>query len=412
MSKINTTELFHHFANRVAKSENHGMYSYRNDTLFYGTHCITKILSVKKKVVIIDKEFNRVGSFGNGYAYWDIEHSFSKDWTILYGKPNEYDKCNTKTIYKYILSTALPIVESYAQKYIIERELVKNSRAFTGNYYSLGSLEKIKELFVKFNINSKKFYKHIYNTVYSCPIRYHGWRKPEYDSVKLDKPISFWLDETKWFDESERRIIEFKNWKNKNATHIEKRGIFRYKTYKEIWANEELRINFEELVKDTLAHKALEQQERERKMNESRILENKMQLEEWFNGKSTTLWYIPIELRLSVKAKIASMPDGVFKIPADILEYEVETTKGARVPLHHAERLFKFFKKCIAENKVYIAPVGKHTDSVDTIGVYHLKEINKNETGWFILAGCHTIYKDAIDRFIERYKLNWNAKSN
>ena len=378
-------DLFHHFANKTAKNETARDYSYNENRLYYGTKCIAKIIAPKKKIVVIDKDFNRTGSFGNGYASWHIERAFEKDWTILYGETYKIEglKHDKKTLYSLYFNTIKSIILQLVDKYQIDRELIDNNNAYVKIYYSDPDVSYIFELAKKFKLDERKIRNHIYNETHVSSIRYLGWGKAETNVIKIIKPISFWLDSTKWHTSEEVKTLEFKAWKAIWAKKEDTNG----KTYKEIYNNLTARKIFEEKTTAKLDRIKKERELEEERRNAEQIKKEKEKLEDWKTGKenSTHFWYIPIELRL--KDEI------------------VETTKGATVPLNHAERLFKFFMRCIKEERTYIS--SGNNQSIDSIGVYHLREINKDNSGWFLRAGCHTIYQTAIEDFVKRYNLNW-----
>lgn len=383
--KLTVSDLFHRFANRVAKTEKCRNYSYNENKLYYATHCIAKILSVRKKILVIDNNFNRVGSFGNGYGYWHIINAFEKDWTILYGKSYRIEnlKYNKKTIYELYFNTIKSDIFKIVDKYVNDKELINNSLAYKPVYYNEPNLSHIFELAEKFKLDIRKIKNYVYNENHWSVVRYLGWGKSHSNFIKIDKPISFWLDSTKWHTPEECKILEFKKWKAIWAT----KGEIGTKSYKQIYNNPKLKADFEKRTTDTLNWLKEEAERKQREIDAKRIKEEEEKLEAWKTDTNIHihLWHIPIQLR--------------------IIQDEIETTKGAKVPLSHGERLFKFFMKCVKEEKVYMS--SNNNQSIDSIGVYHLREINKDKNGWFLRVGCHVIYQTAIEDFVKRYNLNW-----
>lgn len=383
--KLKAIDVIHHFANRVTKTAKSGDYSFNDKELYYDSRCIAKIISLRKKIVVIENTFNRNGAFGTGYSWWNILHAFSDEWTkLLYDKPQVLEY-NTKDLYKAYFYTVKENVFNLVDKYQIEKELINNNLAYHKIWYK--NYTDIFILAKQLKLSENKIKKHIYNEKHSTVVRYIRFGSIQYSHILVDKPISFWLDESKWHTEEEHKILEFKQWKDKWINKGETYG----KSYKEIFYNNELKEKFETSTTAKLERIKKEEERRKREEEIRREKEDKEKIEKWKNNKLESfyyLWHIPVQLRFNEDKTI------------------VETTKGANVPTSHAERLFKFFIKCIEKNKIYIS---EHSNqSIDTIGVYKLREINKNDNGeWYIKAGCHTIYKDAIDDFIKRYNLNW-----
>jgi hypothetical protein len=94
-------------------------------------------------------------------------------------------------------------------------------------------------------------------------------------------------------------------------------------------------------------------------------------IEAWRAGKSVSLpWSLPVMLRLDGNGQT------------------VETSKGARVPLKDAERLYWFARQ--------YAGMSYQSSEPFKIGVYSLDRIDADGT---VHAGCHTISPEEINRF-------------
>jgi hypothetical protein len=92
-------------------------------------------------------------------------------------------------------------------------------------------------------------------------------------------------------------------------------------------------------------------------------------IEAWRAGKSVSLpWQLPVMLRLNGDT--------------------VETSKGARVPLRDAEKLYRFAQQ--------YAGTSYQSSEPFKIGVYTLDRLDADGT---IHAGCHTIGPEEINRF-------------
>jgi len=69
---------------------------------------------------------------------------------------------------------------------------------------------------------------------------------------------------------------------------------------------------------------------------------------------------------------------------------EVETTRGARVPVDHAARALKIVRACVSTGREYVR--NGHTEHV---GNYSIDRIEANGT---LHAGCHVIRYEEIER--------------
>ena len=112
-------------------------------------------------------------------------------------------------------------------------------------------------------------------------------------------------------------------------------------------------------------------------MAKFRIEFNKDAIEKWLAGENV---------------KIDSDVSPHFRLEGD----EVVTSKGARVPLAHAERSFKF---CLAMRE----KGWKRNGHTHHVGMYQIDEISSAE----IVAGCHRIQWDTLIAFGK--KMGWTA---
>jgi hypothetical protein len=373
---ITASELVHHFANKTFKTGNSGIYNYENDCFYSSTTCIARVISRRKKIVVINNNFDRTGAFGNGLSSRHLFNAFSDEWIKLEYKPFPTIKYNKQDIYKAVYNTVFNEVKDYIDLYVAQRELIINPRAYVLTHYQplhQTTIDKIDTLCIKLGLSKKKVYGYIHNDIRYVYLRSLGFGKPVEERYKVDKPISFYLNPDSWFSDEHKLILQFKEWKAKYLPYYNS-YIAGNKTMYQIWSDVDRRKSFEAHAKKVI-----------RTREEKNIKDAKDAIEAFFNRKRSTIFGgVPILLRLNVD--------------------QVETSHGAIVPLHHAKRLYLFLKKCISNNSTYEA-TGKN--EVDRVGYYTLRKINKEDDKWYILIGCHKIFETAINDFVERYKLDW-----
>ena len=240
--------------------------------------------------------------------------------------------------------------------------------------------EKIKSKIKLLNIPKKYINRKANNKLIFIPY-YVGWRT-EYEHFYNNESLRYWLDFK--FTDKELDTIDCKTWIFNNlygktiARHLSK------KQKEAIYFNIEARTRYELVLKierenkECIAHERLEKEKEKRKIKELALLED------WLSGKYIAgLWNIPIHLRLT----------------KDNL---VETTLSVTVPLNHAKLLYLKFKQCIKTDTEWIS-----NGCSIKIGNYLVEYIKKDDIGWHLKAGCHTIYEKEIDLFINMFKLNW-----
>lgn len=399
--RLTSSDIIHHFANRTAKAEQSGDYSFENDKLYYGSYCIAKILSIRKKIVVINNNWSTQRGWNNGKSWYSISKSFSKDWIQLWSDKPAIAEYNIKSLYRLYFSTIKDGIFHLVDTYQSEKEIVNNSAAYQQVHHSDINITYIFDLAKQLKLSENKIKKYIYNENHTSTIRYKSWGKVETNTIKVDKPISFWIDKSKWHTEVELEIIKFKEWK---VIWANKGGNLYGRTYKQVYDDPILKSEFE--IKTTtklnrLKREAEEEYERKRIENAKK---EELLINDWKEGKSIgNLWNVPIQLRLRKETVYLTKINGTEPPQHD--ETVIETTMGARVPFSHGKRLFQFFMKCVKEEKPYVASHNNH--SIESIGVYSLKRIDVNAIDWYIEAGCHIIYQNAIKDFINRYKLDW-----
>jgi hypothetical protein len=118
------------------------------------------------------------------------------------------------------------------------------------------------------------------------------------------------------------------------------------------------------IQKQQLAHQRQLAKEREREQAEA--------LQKWADGETDVRPYDATVIRLRVR------------------DDELQTSKGARVPLAHAVKAFKFVKACHDKHETY-----KRNGHTIHLGDFALDEIDENGN---VRAGCHTVEWPEIER--------------
>ena len=411
MSKLTSSEVIHNFAHQVKDKEKSGDYYYEGLELYrkgwYNDRLLTRIIDTKKKIVIIDNTFCMRGSFGNGHSAYTIKRAFDDKWIILnYIEINTLPDILTKNDWlKVILYDTKLQLENTFNRYIKEQELITNNKAFKLYYYgerdSLIILENIKYLCKKLKVKKSLILNHIYNDTHHCIVRQRGWgsRNSDWGSTKINKSIKYYLNPDKWWKPKQQVILEFKKWKSKYVDS-DSGNELKGKTYKEIYFNPQLKEQFEEHMKLILKLREEKRIKDKEEYARKALEENKKRLEKWLNNEinyTYELYHVPIHLRL---IDVAVHVDKISKV--ETIERQVETTLGVKVPLKHAELLFKKFKQCIDTNTEWQS--NGHTIPIGNFKVEWIRLIGEK---WALKAGCHTIFQEQIFSFVERNNLNW-----
>ena len=381
--KVTAAEVFHSFANNLDNCKS-SSYFYKDNELFYKDELIATIYDKVNKIVLI-KDFNYSGSFNNGYSAYHIYKCFDETWNTIKVKElysvNVKDKASNKVkLFNHILELNL---DKLINEYYWLNEYINNPRRLylrTDVKYLYSLQGKIKSEIKLLNIPKKYINCKANDKLIYIPYCI-GWNKA-YERFYNNESLRYWLDFK--FTDKELDTINCKTWifNNLYGKTIAKRLTKKQK--EAIYFNIEERTRFELVLKierenrERIEHERLEREKEKRKIKELALLED------WLSGKYTSgLWNIPIHLRLT----------------KDNL---VETTLGITVPLNHAKLLYLKFKQCIKTDTEWIS-----NGCSIKIGNYLVEYIKKNDIGWHLKAGCHTIYEKEIDLFIDMFKLNW-----
>ena len=375
---FNKGEIFHLFANgnTDARSKDYNLYI-EKDCLYYYDTLIAKIINKKKKIVAI-KNFEKVGSYGNGYSCWTVQHAFSEKWTKIIFEDD------IKNLNKIDDTFKIAILKEYSKRIGNEikrlNDVIYDKKRY--NYYSLNQIKDIRKQFqaltTKFNIPKRLLNKKCNERVF---VEYcQGWSS-YYEIFEMNNKYNYYLYKD-LFTKEEYKILEDKNFIHKYfyGTSIPSQR------RKDIINNETLKKEFLDSIK-----KAQEEKERLRKEKEKIEKENAAkELIEWKNNKRSTL------------------PNYVYSLPVALrLENDNETVKtsmNATITLQKAKLLYSLFNKCKTNNTTWVTS----SKNQFKIGYYRLEKIIKNDNGSYcLIAGCHNINENEIEDFVKRYNLNW-----
>lgn len=432
-------DLIHHFVHSVFKNEKLGNYYYNSKILTYTNKhsrnsTIIAIKLNKGKIFIVNNDFDNGGTFGNKVEPWIIKQAIPKYYKIVSVSGeyiNDFVKYNTiKSIPKTLLYKAIfsdiekTIASNYAEYIDLSSEYVRNFRVpykflqdyikYRYSYYDYNSnpdLNVIPEKELKAHLDiSKSFLNSVLSDLEGIididkflkwnPNKtvhyytYKGWNA-NIHSLKMDKPLKHYVNFVDDSTDKELDTINFKIWKHKvyrllqsldatlpgiYYTHVSNIGRV---TYKSLWNNPELKAKFNEVVINKTHNLREQRLKKEKEKQVERLQQQKENLERWLKGNNITVPYdIPVHLRIEKDS--------------------VETTKGATIPIKHAEMLYKRFKNCIETN------IPWHTNgSSIRVGNFKVDSIDKISDDWYIKAGCHIIYREQIEDFITRNNLNW-----
>lgn len=385
----NVGELFHHYANSTFDKDKRSDYSYEGDFFYIGNTVFAKIISKKKKIVVV-QPFNRSGGYGSGYSVQSLKNSFNQDWTVIQYEriihlPNKLEDYTKEDFLKIALYNLKEAVLSKVNTYVLDKYLIKDKTVFARiNQWSRSTaFETTLNLYTtKFKVSKSAILNHIYNDIHYTTVEYIGWGKQVQERYKVDKPIKFYLDSTKWHTKEEQAILDFKEWKHKYfnlSVSVNRYG----KTYKEVYDNPELKTEFEARAdKLVIQHQATIlyiQQLREAE----ELAKSQERLDSWLDGKDAySLYNIPIHLRIK---------DG-----------RIETTRNAIIPFESGKKLFKLFNKIRQDSTILI--YSAQPDEV-SVGHYNFRNIEHIDEHWYVTVGCHKIRDTEIDLFINSNNL-------
>jgi hypothetical protein len=383
IKRLSTAEVFHEFAHQLDNCKSTS-YLYEDNKLFYKNELVANIYDKSKKIVLI-KNFNHIGHYGNGYSSYNLIRAFDESWTTL-TLDNIFDitvkdkAIEKRDLFNYLIKVK---IENIIKIQYWLKEYIYNPRRLTCNIsinYLLDLQNKIKKEIELLKI-PKKYIKTKFHNELIWLSYYKGWNK-YYEKFFNNESLQYWLDFR--FTEKELDVIACKDWIHTNLYNTKTAKCLSKHEKETIYFNIEKRNAYTTIIEKERADNNRLYEERLQKQKEERKAKELIKLNDWLDGKyNRALWDIPIHLRLD----------------KDNL---VETTLGVTVPLNHAKLLYLKFKQCVNKNEEWIS-----NGCSIKIGNYLVECIKKNDVGWYLKAGCHTIYEKEIDLFINMFKLNW-----
>lgn len=396
-------ELFHHFANRVKTEDKRSNYSYdiKEDIgkLYYHNSLIA-VVDYKKKYILHDR-FSHRGRWGNGYCNYDLTRAF-KNKFISIGTDYSLTSDNfVEHLSSHIFHT---FYKTDFEQLIIFKELMwtESSRAipYSWNIDNKNNLKIINNFARRLGIKKSDIYNFKFR--YDKPVIYStgGW-STTYTRHKLPFSLND-IIKGRFLTKEEKKRLEYIKWRVEIRAYISRDmiNISRKYTWLDIYNNPELKAYIDEKLPEFKA----KYEERERIKQEIRVKERERLNEErrtkslddynkwlvgWFANMKVVYFYdsylFPTELKL---------------VNYFSLDSEVHTTRGARVPIGDAKKLYKLFKATIKK--------GKELRFTRGVGAYTATYIGKSDKGYYITIGCHRIYEEQIDNFIKRFKLDWD----
>jgi len=372
---INQMQLVHIFAQGKQKTTLHSS-SYKmkieDNILYYNKERIAYIYSSRQKIAIVLDDLDA----GSELSTYRIVNAFSKEWTVF--KINKLYNLDKSNIYINILKTAMINRVCELGKY--ERLLNDKVRRYSPVNNSNNYNETIKLIIDKLG-NKKRILNKQFN-ISGYYITYNGWNAVYNYISRTISAIE--ISEDKVYTEKEWNTIHFKQWVYNNILSNKVTDEYPKSKRREIYDDLIKRKEVEDKIRYDIAVRI-------NKLNELTLIKAKEQLVKWLNGETRytySLYELPIHLRIK--------------------NDNVETTQNANVPINHAKRLFKYFMSCVDTNTEF-----KANEKSISVGMFTCTRIAKDELdNWYLIAGCHKIYKREIDLFIDTFKPEWRIDDN
>ena len=389
-------ELYHYFANNIIPNTvkdigyiNRDDIKWKPDTnvLLYGSP-VCKVFR-KEKVVIIRRFF--IGNYPEDSV---LERAFSDDFTIItlpydYSIPtfdniSEFTEYYIKELIRFRIKDDLRTLHTNYHRI----KNVINSRQYSYYDGSTYTVERINEKLLKlkkiFKFKLSDIYNSIYDETYYDYVKpSKGWSRGYTDKLTIDKPIKFYLNPDKWFNESEKEELAFRKWKEEYANKLRRinTSIKYWGTYRDIYSDKELKLRFEENIARRTSNYESEMAKLREQALQKKAIEEVQKVEDWINYKGYG-YFSRIYLRISKCGNL------------------VETSNGANVPIEAGKKAFNIFKRFKDKLEVTVENT--------SIGLYKYNAVYKSDDNFFIRIGCHNIRDVEIYKFINDFKLDWN----
>ena len=388
--RISHNDIIHIFAQ--GKVTKHIRYSatkkirIEGKILYYNNLPIGYIYSTRRKIVAIADNFDTSGAYGNGIGSWSVRNSFSDEWTTIDIDIPMSWRITPPTEKDMYIAAITNMTCKYLESVIPYTDILTGDRRNVYTYDNITESNKhinddIAELHDTFKPRPQ-----ILGKSYTETIRWHipkGW-----SSISNSKRVTYKIKDllaNGYYTEDELYIINRANWIKKWLYGTAKASTMSKQDKLDMYDDVDARVKWEagQMAREVIRNR---EEKAEARRDELRKLgDAKEALVKWLDGYvvNSSLFMVPIHLR----------------IKDDI----VQTTRHATVPIAHAKLLFHRFNKLVEANTEWRAK-GKSI----SVGNFNCTVIAKDSSGsWYLIAGCHTIYKTEIDKFINDNNLDW-----
>lgn len=365
-------ELPHLFVHQEVEYAKGGKYEIRNDKFYLNSEIIAQIYG--KKLYL--RGFSYKSSFGNGISSWDIKQAATNIIEVL-NIPIKFNDLRLeynrqKLVNDFTLYYANELSKTYANLYYMiygNAKKAYESRIKNNDYVKLLKIFKLKST------------KDILDTTIKCSTKIHtGWGKHNY--IEYTAPIKTvkWLLRNKFLNKKETIIYKDKIF---YSSYIYGSSV-PFETSRKLYNTKEKQDAFitEKETRELVIKKHKEETKYQKALNN---------LQAWIRGGTNITmnsffeyFKLPVMLRILHDKQV------------------IQTSLGVIFPLEDGHKLYQLYKVCKAKEKLW-----KTNGKEFNIGNYKLSMIGKRDNKWFILAGCHEVFEDEIERFITYNKLNW-----
>lgn len=393
------SDLIHRFVNNQCPDIIKGNYEVYENQLYLHNQLVAYFY---KKDTLIVKEFDRTGSFGNGYSHWSIKKAAAHLKVYVFSTLPSTDTLKDRKRFKNWYQRELEEHNKYFFDNIsILKEYVTNKRLSRDLYLRPFELLHIPESLLK------KYDKTINNIVIEKTIigklHSNSWGNNSYilcPEVKFKSKVKdIHTYSYLYLTEEELNIFRFKGWRNRYCVN-------RYK------GRHSFRGTYEQDFK--LFNNPVLKAEQEKRYEKSIEDEKKKKLEKEKNQIKTN--YLKF---LDGKIGFGSLYNLNFSMLRLMANTNVQTSLNVVINLDDAKRALALFRryKDITEDKII---TGVAIDGYVVSGI-KLKDVqfpiyNKETDELFfetlhkhpcLIVGCHTIPYREVERFLTHENLNW-----
>jgi len=393
--RLTSSMLIHRWVNRQILEGKSGRYSCDKKHFYFDSTIIAYFKD--KKTIIVDKSFNRRGSYNTGQTSFSFHQSAPEDIKVLGFNILPHNVTYAGQV-PWAVKEFISCTYSYLACLSLYKDFANNNYRRIPPYYSFNALTIIIVQVLK-NIESnisKRAFKKLLNTNLNTSVYYKdykGWGANNFiylQSVKIQLTFRELLEGkcTTLFTEEELATIDFKIWR-----HGVRYDKFKYTIQQDriVFNNPVLKKERETLVEEYKAAIEKKRVEFEKELNKKKLLNTLLSLEAWRDFKTQRLNYSPYPfLRYNKFTQV------------------VETSYGVKIHEDFAKKALQYFK-----NSALDIPINSTIDNwvirrvalnlFPVIENDNYKEIEQK----CIVIGCHTIPEIEINQFLKFFKLDW-----